>query len=429
MPYRTLITFFILAIGIAMVPSANAQLTSDRVPQYRIIPRAEQLRSDLEDSRYQLGPIRVQPKFALQDVGYNNNILGSWNQPPQSDWTATAIVGAHWTVPFGTSLFLTGDALPQYTWYARLSDRRHFGGDYSASAVALFSRMSLEATASTSNALAIVSSEIEAPVVRRAQDVVGRAEVDVAGRTSLYGEFETQRPRYGAQNLADALAVGAVGELNRRDSATRAGVRYRLAEFADLTLGVEQTRSEFDLRPLARDNTSRAAIVGLHYNRPRTYLNLSIARRQGRAANGSAFPEYDQTTGSYWLSYTLGAPIELQLFGERFVQYGLFAYNPWYLQSRNGLGVVGRVGNRVALRAFGELGDNHYSNRVIVNGTVLTRNDAARTWGGGVALRVAGDAALTFAVSRSNYSSNIPTYGRSITRFQAGISLTGDLPR
>src|SRR5438105_4066269 len=78
--------------------NALAQITGDEVPRERTVPRSEEIRRDLEETRFRLGPVRLQPIFGLRDTGYDNNVFGTPDDPV-SDWRSTVSAGADLILP------------------------------------------------------------------------------------------------------------------------------------------------------------------------------------------------------------------------------------------------------------------------------------------------------------------------------------------
>ena len=140
----------------------------------------------------------------------------------------------------------------------------------------------------------------------------------------------------------------------------------------------------------------------------------------------SAFPSYSTNTGSYFVSYSLVAPFEIQVNGHKRVVYGLFAENPYFFENRNGASLIYRLGDRIAIRGFGDVGDNEYPRGLA--GGPIPRVDDVVTVGGGFAIRLYRTAALTIVVSQSEFDSNIDQFDRSVVRVQSGISF-GGFPR
>jgi hypothetical protein len=423
----TLGRFVLLVLcSLGTVTTASAQLESDEVPHTRIIAPTEAIRQELEDSRYHLGPMRVRPLFSLRDVGYDNNVLGtSVNQV--ADFHSTVGLGAHGVLPVGSKMYFQTVALPEYTWYQKLTDRRSLGGSYSGSLLGLFNRMSVEAGADSFRGPTVLNSEQQTSVPATRTHLFSRVEVEFLKRLSVYGSGESEQQRYSPVR-DDPTEAAAILQLERNETAARGGLRYRFASWLDFSLGVEHTNTTF-LTGTDRDNHSDAVILGVRYDRPRSFINLSVGSRTGKADHPGVFPDYSATTGSYYASHDLSAPVAFDVYGHRGIGYSITATNPYYLETRNGAGVTVAVGRRLALRGFGEGGSNAYPVPIAVGSTSVKRMDSAVTAGGGVAFRLHRKVALSVLASNSRYTSNIAGNDRSIFRLATGISFTGDFFR
>ncbi|MGH9365904.1 MAG: hypothetical protein ACRD1B_11680 [Thermoanaerobaculia bacterium] len=418
-----------LIAAFCLLPAqAFSQLATDQVPRERTVPIPEQVQTEMAKSRFRLGPISITPKLTIRDAGYNNNVFGS-SDNPVSDWTATVAAGVRWILPLGSKMYLRGDAVPEYIWYAQLAQGRTLGGRYSASVLGFFNRMSVEAAGLASKTTSVLSSESETRVIDHLQSGSGQIEIDLLRRLSVFAGGGVQRHRY-AQSPPGPPDVINAKELDRTDSTARAGIRYHFVSYFDISAGVEGIRTQFVLTPQERDNRSTAYLLGLHYGRPRLFINLSGGYRTGQGYNGSAFPRYSTATGSYFVSYSLTAPIELQAYGNRGPVYALYPDNPYYLETRNGGGLNIKIVRQVQLRGYGEYGTNSYPGPVpVAGGGSVNRLDHATTVGGGLSVLLARDVALTALVTRTTYSSNISGLGRSVVRFTTGLSLEGALTR
>ena len=146
-----------LALGVAFgLGSARAQLVSDVVPRERIIPTKEAVDTDMANSRFRLGPVRLLPGFDVSNAGYNSNVFGH-PQNPVGDWTATVNVGTRLIVPFGSKFYLLGDVFPGYTWYATYTDLSNFTGTAGASFAGFFNHLSFEVGARGTEAIVVHS--------------------------------------------------------------------------------------------------------------------------------------------------------------------------------------------------------------------------------------------------------------------------------
>lgn len=416
------------ATAVLWVHAAAAQLTSDVVARERPLPKGEEIRRDLEDARLHLGPFRVQPQFFLRDFGYTNNVYGTSETDARSDVTASVAGGARFTLPVGPKMYLRGSALPQYTWYSRTVARRTSGGLYDSSVVALFNHLSLEAKGSLDRTVGIVNSELESPAVRQTNHLELNGEVDIFRRLSAYGTVAREQPQFRTEAGTANAAFDQLAQLDRHDSDALAGLRYRWKSYLAFTLAAEQTRSRFTIDPIARNNKSRAVQFGVRYDRPKGYANILVSTRRGTPLDGGSFLPYKHTTGSYFLSYSLTAPIELQLSGRQQIAYGVFAVTPYYLERRNGLTLIGRLGNRIAVHALGETGSNDYAAAIGIS-PAQQRKDGVVTWGGGFTFRLFRSSQLLVDVSRTNYDSNVDSFNRSFYRIQTALSLAGALRR
>jgi hypothetical protein len=405
--------------------TVSAQLAEDRVPQERIIPLRDQVKAELENYPHRLGPFRLFPQFQLRNLGYNNNVFGTEDNEV-GDWTATVAAGTRYLMPFGRKVFLRGDLMPEYTYYQELEDNRTFGGTYSASLLGLFNEMSVEVGADRNDRVQIVTSESETPARVIRDGAVAKVDVDVLPRISLFGSFIEREYEYDA-NTGDDIPL--YDELERTDDALRAGIRYNVASFFSVSAAAEVTSSEFVVDPFERDNESNAVLLGVHYDRPRMFVNLSVGQREGEAKNAaSTFPSYEETTGSWFASYKLGAPIELEGFGHRGITYGLFTSNPYFLETRNGAGIRFRAGERAIVRPYAEFGSNDYPTPVLFGGyEQIVRSDDVTTYGATMFFRLWRNAALEVNAAQTEYDSNIPGYGRSVLRVSTGLTFRRDL--
>jgi hypothetical protein len=391
------------------------------------VPLEEQVKQEMEDSRFHLGPIRLLPKFLLSNAGYDSNLFGT-AAPTVSDWTADVSLGLHLLLPVGPKMYLRGDALPEYDWYAHHVEKRTLGGRYAGSWLGFFNRMSMDLSGSSLKTVNHLSSENETFVTYKSLAGSADIEVNLLRRLSLLAAGEGDRVRFSSEGGEDAI----VKRLDRDRLAARAGIRYRWTGFFHIAVEVEGTRTTFVQLPEAqqRDNETTAYLLGIYYNRERLFVNLNGGYRIARPHNGSSFSGFSTSTGSYFVSYFLAQPIELRAYGHRQPDYSLFSNNAYYLETRNGGGVTIRIGYRLRLQGYGEYGANDYPVPVATGGTELVnRKDHFTTVGGGLTTLFFRNASITALISRENRSSNFPGVGRSILRFTTTLSFEGKIPR
>src|SRR5581483_8859543 len=294
----------------------------------------------------------VQPSFAIRDFGYDSNVFGTQDNPV-GDWRSTISAGARAIVPLGPKMYLRGNAIPEYTWYRKLTNRSGFGGNYEANLLGLFNHLSVEAGGSAFKGITLVSSELERATMGTRADGHVDADLRIFQRLGVFGTVRAQRQRYDL--TAEDRALGDnILDLERNESLVRGGVQYRFRSFFSISVAAEKTRTNF-LTETNRNNESNAAVLGIRYDRPRSFLNVSVASRRGEGRDAlSIFPRYRTTTGSYYASHELASRILVDAYGNRGVAFSLTAVNPYYFETRNGAGLTIPIGRRIALRGFGE---------------------------------------------------------------------------
>ena len=413
------VLFFCLAGG-----SARGQLVNDEVPRAATVPAREELRRDLEESRFRLGSLRISPKLLIENLGYNDNVNGSTTDPV-SDETGTLALGARLTLPISTKVALRADIFPSYIWYAHEADRRALGGRVGASLLAFFNHLTLIGSGYATRSDSVVSTEVLA--VQR-EDVRGaRGDLDLAllRRLSIVGNGEWQRLRYSAGGATDPISDYSVND--RTDAAARAGLRYRFSDAVDVSLGVEGTWTDFEKLAAARDNASRAAIVGFHVQKPLLVVNFSGAYRRGEARNGSTFPGYEEPTGSGYVSVTVVRPLDVELTGRRRISYSLGSLQPYFLETRWGAGLRLRIGSLATLHGTAEQGRNRYTvgDRPDPSGRV----DDATILGGSIEVVLSRDVSLGASWTHTRYDSNVDEFDRRYNQFGVGLRIGRDFLR
>jgi hypothetical protein len=406
-----------------------AQLTSDQVPRSRLVPVKEQVELQMEQNRLRLGPLRLFPYFDISQAGYDSNVLGTEEGGPEpiGDWLATVGAGVSAIAPLGSKFYLRGSVLPKYTWYKELEDRRNLGGFFDFGALAFFNRASAEARGYFSESVGIFNPESELQVREEVKGGSAKVELDLTRRLSVFGAAEGQR--------IDATLIGTPpeffldpSELDRTESLGRAGLRFRFSPQFDVTIAGELTQTDFRNDP-ERDNRTAAILAGIFYQRPRFFVNLIGGYRQGRPFHGSAFREYDQPSGSIFLSYFLRPTIEFQVFGGQRVVYSAVAEAPYFLETKGGAGLNVQVLRSLLLKAYAEYGVNDYDFLVPVDDVLIEPHDPFRVFGGGFSLKVFRRLVFSGNAYESEHRSNIPSQRRTVFRFVTSLSLSGDFSR
>jgi hypothetical protein len=416
-----LLSKFLTVSGFLFASACLGQMITDEVPRERTVPAREAVKQEVENRRFRLGPFRLNPIVQISDLGYDSNVFGSPTGREVSDWTVGVRAGFQWLVPVGSKLYVVGQATPSYSWYKKLAERRTFTGEYRTALLGFFNRASLEVGGFNTKTLSLLSSETETKVVQTVLDGTAKVEVDVASNLSVYGNLEVARLRFGLAG-ADPNVID-VSAFQRQEAAARGGIRYRFSPSVDLSAGYEKTQTEFVNVSSQRDNQSDAYLLGIHYSRPRFFLNLSGGYRQGKPYNGSTFAPYSNATGSYYASYFLSRKVELKTYGRRRVSYGLESSQ--FLETAVGGGVNVQVHPRLLVSLNADTGTNKFP--ASTSGSVSTpaRSDRTTNYIGGVSALVYRKMVVTANAIRSEYSSPETNLNRKVFRFTTSIGFQG----
>jgi hypothetical protein len=388
------------------------------------VTTAELVEADMQSARILLGPLRVFPMIVVDNAGYDNNVFSTPEGFPKfADWTATAGAGGRVVLPMGSKFFLRLTAVPQYIWYDKLADRRTWGGDFSGQFLALGNRLSFEADGGLTRGYTVVNSELGQQALETQSSAGGKLEVDLTRSLSFValGGFSDLR-------FTNDLSINPIGvdQFNRQDSAVMGGLRFKVLSYLDLTAGVQGTRSDFDEHPELRNNETYAVLGGIHLDRSRLFVNLAGGYRKGRPFEGSLFRTYATSVGSYFVSFKVVDPLEIQATGHRQPVYSLSSFDQLFVESRYGGGLVVHIGPLVALHGYAEKGTNAYP---FPNPpTDPRRIDDAVSYGGSASVLLFRTITIRAQANQDNLKRADGT-NRNVFRFTTGLSFNEEYRR
>ena len=408
-----------MLLGVAS-PARAQLLGGANVPFQRSLTTQEAVKQESESARFRLGPVKLMPVLSLRNVGYNDNITGSPTDPV-SDWTATIAGGAKLIVPVGEKWALRGAVIPEYTGYLDSADLRSWGGTYTGSLVALFNRLTFEAGGGYQKRSEIVSSE--ALVARPRTTTEGKADVelDVLPRFTLYGGYDTVKTRYDDSALVIGGAPTA-SNLDRDETLWLGGVRYKMREWFSLGVQYLGGTQRFVTAPQARDNDQTGWAAVARYDQERFYLSGSVGQRKSEARYaGGPYVPFDTTTYSYFASWFVAHPVELQVGGSRGPVPSISISENYYLETRNFAALNVSLGQRFVLRGYGSLGTNAYAGAIGAPTGTPNRNDDVTNYGAGMTIYVTKAVSLTPMISRYESDSNYAGADRTINRLYLNL--------
>lgn len=416
------VPIFALATTMAAVP-AVAQFTQYTAPgslAVQKVPTQELLKTAMEEARWDVGPLRLAPWLGIKNLTYYPDL---YPEIPgnQSDVTASAGAGLTAYLPVGPRFVLAAQALPQYVWWKRYSNRREWNGQYGVGAFGYFRRLTLEVNALKSQDLAYVSAQNEVPTTVRQDRGNARLEIEILDRLYAYGSAGKTRWRYRASDLGGELGQQLVA-LDRDTTSTSGGLRYEWRKGFSVSLGVDHSAADFVHPESDLSNSGSAPAVGLDLEGAHFGISAHVARYSLKPKQGSHFMPFDGQTGDARLSWKLRDQLVWSVYGARQLSFAYGVGSTYYVDQRWGVSLQAPLGWHGSVRLFGERGENKYTSAAATPGQY---NEDLRTYGATASLQLGRLAALTLGATREEYTSAAGGGSRSYTRFQTGLSFGG----
>lgn len=385
-----------------------------------MVPTKERLDTAMEDAHFRLGPLRLGLWFALQNVNWVNNVYGT-STDQKSDFTATASLGVHGYVPAGPKLVFALYALPEYAWWRDLTYLRGWNGKYGVGMFGYFNRVTLELQAGDWRTQQFYSTENPIPVDVKEERGAATLEVEVLGRLSMFGTAWGKRWRYEGES--EGAVPAEVLQLSDRDErSVGGGLRYRFSEAFGFAIGYEDLTTDFITDAQNRSSSGDGRFVELDLRGNRLWATARATAVALRPQEGSEFASLDTTTGQAQIGFKPGGKLEFQAYGGRSISYSLLALPSYFTDERWGLAVQLPLGWRSNARLFWEQGRNEYPP---MTGESVGRTDDLDGYGAGLIIKMGKGSAVGLEGSRTDYTSVLPEYNRSITRVQVFLSLAG----
>jgi hypothetical protein len=375
----------------------------------------EQVEQGVEEARWRLGPLRVEPVLRLHDVAYTDNAFGSVEEEAVADWTATAGAGAKAYLPLGDAV-LALHALPEYVWWQDLDELREWRGRYGAGLFGYFNRVTVELQGTLAERQDYLTSELGVRAGFEQRRGAVDLAVDLAGPIAVFAgaarsEFEHEAAPAGP-GAPDPAA------LDREEETLRGGLRYTRRGFT-LGLGAERVATDFQGAAGDRSNEGSGPLVELGFEGGKVDLALTAARRSLTARQDGAFAEFEEVAGDARLGLRPGGRLGWALYGARSLVYSALAADEVFLETRWGASVDADLGWRTTASVFAERGT--YDFRAAPGGVDPGRDESVAV-GGQLRFEVRKNLAFTLGAVRTDYDSDLPERDRTITTLRTGLA-------
>jgi hypothetical protein len=379
----------------------------------------EQLDQAIDQAPWQLGPIRVQPWIGLRDLAWNANPTGaSEAEDPEGDLSATAGAGLRAYLPTGPAVVWSAHALPAYVWFADDDSRRRLNGRYGAGLFGFFNRLTLQATATRTEALQILSVEAPEQANGRRDEVAVAGEVELGFSTSVFAGASTARTE-NLLNEEERETGPPLDLLNRDEERLRAGVRYRPRERWSFAVGMAWTETDILSEERDLSSTGEAPTVEVIYTGPKFFLSTQAAFHSLEPEGDSAFPETEATTYAAELGVE-GNRMTPSLYGRRTLSLAISEGYSHLETEVVGLRTDLRLGHRTAVGLFAETG---WSDFTAIDPAVPPREDDLLSFGGELGFDLGRSFNVRVGGYRTEFNSNLPGEDRTVTVFSTGLNL------
>ncbi len=417
-----------LAAGVTLwlaAGGAGAQFTQYSPPgslAERRTPTRELLENGYSTARWKLRRLRIDPRFALSDLGYHSNVFAGTEERSVSDFTATVSAGLDAYIRLGPKTIVAGFVRPQYVWWEELERLRELTESYGVGAFGYFNRMTVSLQARTLERQRQLSSEVEAPVVIRNQGATLALEVDLGARVGVFGSLSSASIRHEA-DVRDLLPGLRLEQLDRDETVAAVGISYDLGEHLEIGLGLERSDADFLRDPGGRSNSGTSPLLRIAFEGNRFDAVGTLVSRDLEFERGAGSERFDEVTGSLRAGLRLATRSTLSAYGGRSLVYSAFDEDGTFVQERYGLGLSWRLRVRGVVSIFAELGGDDFDSTA----AGVAREDDFEAFGVRVRYPLTDRVTLELGASEVRNDSTLDEFDRDTTVLRSGIRLGGNL--
>jgi hypothetical protein len=396
-------TFLLLLVAIALLRSA--------------VPASAQARSgDPTTARWHLGPVALDPRFALRNVGLDSNVFNE-AQAPTRDVTASFGPEMDSWLRLGR-VGLAATSTLTWNYFRESRSQRSFDGAQQLRADLDLQWLVPHASGSIERARQRPNLEIDTRVRRDVSEVGAGVDVRLGPRLSIDLAHEVRRYEFsrgdaGGEDLADAL--------NRREAETTATGRLAVTPLTTVVVKASVRKDRFD-QALFRDSQSVAVMPGVEF-KPLALISgtaaVGIRHLKPDSGEVGAFRGFVSDVA---LNYQLRDLMRVSVLARRDVEYSFEAGQPYYLSNGLRLSLTQALGAGWDVVVHG--GRTTLDYRASIEGTASAEHRLDRLWAYGLGVgRRLGDA-VRIGVDIEQVIRESTAAGRGYDGLRSGGSLT-----
>lgn len=311
------------------------------------------------------GPLRVRPRIALRNLGYDNNILYTSAAEQVGDYTATLTPRLEGLVLFGSRAFLTFEEQLDYTVYLENSDQNYLDNRTAGRITVPFSNFGLFVDVSGTRRRSrpvdredIRNRETERRITAGGIARLGwRTEVEVGFGV---GDITNTDPDFAPTMPGDVDPIAR--RLDRSDESWTIDADYRVRGRTTLLLETLYKTLDFDYPfqtggvTLPRDTIETRWQVGARFGEGGRLVGTVLAGLGRIDAEDPSLPDLDEAVGELELAYRLTGRTRMVLEGSRLPGFAVTEGNSYYLDTRVGLRMLHYLNRIVGLEAGARTG-------------------------------------------------------------------------
>jgi hypothetical protein len=365
-----------------------------------------------------LGPLLVDPRLALTDIGVDTNVF---NEPdaagPESDFTATIVPSADVWLPAGRT-WLYGVLREDVVWFKEFVSERSLNSRLRGGWLVPLTRLSFNVGTGWTHTRERPGFEIDARADRDERELTGAAEVVTFSRTRFGVRGERRRFVYEEGQTFNGVDLRQ--ELSRRNDVFAFTTRYELTPLTMLGASLSREQDRFLYNPLRDSDTGRieaaleldpSALIG---------GTVRIGYRDFDPAD-PALAGYSGLTASANITYSALDAMRVSFQAGRDVEYSYDETQPYYLQSGFTASLRVQIYGPVDVDTRYGAQRLSYESRAAAS-TVDNRVDRFRTYGAGVGYHIGRNLRVGFNVDRQARTSELAD--RAYDGLRYGASLT-----
>ncbi len=369
--------------------------------------------------RVRMGPLFVNPTFALTNAGVDNNVFNeAESDDPKEDFTLTVTPAVDLWLRFGRT-WLRGTINEDIVYYHTYASERSANNNSRVTWVIPLNRLTVTPGAGYLYTRERPGFEIDTRSQRTEVDFNTTVEIRALSKTffGIRGDRRTtdfeQGAEYDNTDLHD--------ELNRTVTTAALTLRHEVTPLTSITFDVSREQDRFEFSP-DRDTNSTAITGGVKFD-PFALIkgSATFGYRDFKPLSGDV-PGYQGSTALVDLSYVALGSTKLGVTFNRDVQYSYDVNQPYYLQT----GVTGSISQQIfgPLDAVARIASSklEYRDRAGADVEVSNRVDRIESYGGGLGYHLGSDMRLGFNIDQQRRLSGVDSkrynglrYGFAVT--------------